>query len=66
MNLKAALNVAARRKEIWADAKMRKDKMIADAIRDKSRLPDDYWKEEFQERHRYDAAKVIVEVLSGG
>ena len=60
----AAIKVAERRRQLWLEAKDKRDKAVADASSTKSYMADGYWQAEYRALALYRSAELMAELLS--
>lgn len=59
----AAKRVAERRREEWLEAKAKRDKAVAGAIKEHATMADNYWQAEHRAEAIYKSAMLLVELL---
>jgi hypothetical protein len=64
INIEAAKRVIEKKKLAWQAARIRLDRMVADAAVEHTILPNNYWLEEQRARALYGAAILYLEALT--
>ena len=59
-----SLQPVARYQAEWLTALVRRDEMVREAAATKTRLPADYWHEEYAAREKYRVAREIADAVN--
>lgn len=62
--MEAVQRAVERYRIAWEKARDRRDRILADAVREKATLPDHYWQAEHKARMQYHSAMILAEAFT--